>query len=274
MLYITEDNTGLDDELFVRSTDTDCFYRARPSFFFQVNQELGGLHAALLGCSLKTIYDEEKKTWMIIRTRMNIYSFPFWRDILSCLTWYQEGYKLYSPRFCEVKNKTTGEKVFDSTSHWIVMDIERMRPCRPDVFKDRLPYGNKEKFNKDPSLPPFPQKDEFLHKPIKDTKVTINYYDTDYNRHVNNISYINWSLDALPHEFLDSFKPKVMDTKWEKQTYFEDNLVVRTYSKEENLLNSKAPTLFSSIVRIKENGEEESVFSMVSEWEERGNKDK
>ena len=100
MFYIDDDNVGHDD-VFVKSMDCDCFYKARPSFYFGLNQELGGLHATAKGCGLKKILDEEKKTWMIIRTRMEIQKLTDWTDTLSLRTWCQEGYHLYGPRVVE-----------------------------------------------------------------------------------------------------------------------------------------------------------------------------
>ena len=273
MFYVDDENVGHYPDYFVLSTDTDCFYRAKPAFFFGLNQELGGLHAAEKGCALKKIYDEEKKTWMILRTRMEIHSLPKWTDTLEGITWCQEGYKLYGPRFIEIRNKTTGEKVFESGSYWVIMDLERKRPCKPNIFQDRLPFADKEKHWKDPVFPLFPSFDEFSGEKIEEKPVLINYYDTDYNRHVNNISYVNWTLDALSHDFLDSYYPTLIDVKWEKQSYLEDNLIVKTHAKENHGFNSDKPVLLSQVIR-KNKDQEEEVFSALSEWTKRGKNQK
>lgn len=254
MFYTDNENVGHDD-VFVKSIDCDCFYKAKPSFYFGLNQELGGLHAADKGCALKKIFDEEQKTWMIIRTRMEIYKMVNWTDTLELSTWCQEGYRLYGPRFIECIDKNTREKVFTSGSWWVVMDLARKRPCKPDVFKDRLPFADKEKHYKDPVFPPFTQIEEYDGESLPDLPVGINYYDTDYNRHVNNISYVNWILDAFPKDFLDENRPTLIDAKWEKQSFLADSLVVKTYSRK------NGTSYLSRIVRG-----DEIVFEAMTEW--------
>ncbi len=258
MFYIDDENVGHDD-VFVKSMDCDCFYKARPSFYFGLNQELGGLHAKEKGCGLKKIFDEEKKTWMIIRTRMEISKMADWTDTLSLSTWCQEGYRLYGPRFINCIDKKTGENVFTSGSWWIVMDLERKRPCKPNCFEDRLPYADKTKHYIDPTFPPHPSVDEFSDKRLDDWNVEINYYDTDYNRHVNNISYVNWILDAFPKSFLDEYRPTLIDAKWEKQSFLTDNLVVETFKK------ANSQSFLSRIIRKTDN-DDQIVFQSLTEW--------
>lgn len=259
MFFVDSNNIG-HDEIFVKSIDTDSFYDAKPSFYFGLNQEMGGLHANEKGCGLKTLRDEENKTWMIIRSRMEIGKLANWMDVLSLDTWYQEGYRLYSPRMIECYDKKTGELAFSSCSWWIVMDLERGRPCRPDVFKERLPFADKATRWKDPALPAYPAMEEFESEPIGKSSISISYYDTDYNKHVNNISYIGWTLESFPKEFLDSNRPTLMDVKWEKQSFSGDKLEARTYKGINN------GSYMTKIYRTEEDGKETEVFTALSEW--------
>lgn len=255
MFYVDEENVG-HDEVFVKSMDCDCFYKARPSFYFGLNQELGGLHAKEKGCDLKHIYDKEKKTWMILRTRMDISKMANWTDTLSFRTWCQEGYRLYGPRAIEAADKETGEPVFSTLSWWVIMDLARNRPCKPDFYADRLPFADKDTYFKDPVLPAFPTIDDFPDGKLDDLKISINYYDTDYNRHVNNISYVNWILDAFPKQFLDEYMPMLIDVKWEKQSFLTDNLFVETFKKK-----GDNPSFLSRIIR-----DGECVFEGLTQW--------
>ena len=262
MFYVDNDNIG-HDEIIVKSIDTDSFYDAKPSFYFGLNQEMGGLHAHNKGCGLKTIRDEENKTWMIIRTRMEIGKNAKWMDTLSLDTWYQEGLRLYSPRMIECKDKATGETVFNSCSWWVVMDIEKKRPCRPDTFKEKLPFAEKTLRWKDPALPQYPPMEEFGKDSFSEKAVSISYYDTDYNQHVNNISYITWAMEAFPHDFLNKKRPTLIDVKWEKQSFVGDNLYAKTFSKKDGT------SFMTKIYRKEEDGSESEVFTALTEWTDR-----
>ena len=255
MFYVDEENVG-HDKVFVKSADCDCFYKAKPSFYFSLNQEMGGLHANEKGCSLKQIYDSEQKTWMILRTRMEIDAIASWTDTIELRTWCQEGYRLYGPRIIEAIDEKTKAPLFSSISWWVIMDIARKRPCKPDYYTERLPFADKSKYYKNPVLPAFPAIDETKEECFDVNPVRINYYDTDYNRHVNNISYVNWMLESFPKDFLDKNEPTLLDVKWEKQSFYTDNLETHTYCIDED-----KKSYLTRIMR-----EEECVFEGMSNW--------
>lgn len=262
MFYVDNENIG-HDEIFVKSIDTDSFYDAKPSFYFGLNQEMGGLHANEKGCGLKTLRDNENKTWMIIRSRMEIGKLVSWTDVLELDTWYQEGHRIYSPRMVECRDKNTGELAFSTCSWWIVIDLERNRPCRPDVFKEKLPFAEKATRWKDPALAPYPSLEEFEAEPFGSSEISISYYDTDYNQHVNNISYVTWAVESFPKEFLDKNRPTLMDVKWEKQSFAGDNLYAKTFRKKDG------SSFMTKIYRKEEDGSESEVFTALTEWTDR-----
>ena len=262
MFYVSEEEKAAYGEFFIKSAETDCFYKARPNYYFGLNQEMGGLHAAAKGVGLKQLYDKEKKTWMILRTRMHIDKLLDWTDTIRLETWCQDGYRLYCPRAVRAYDKADGSPVFQADNWWVIMDLARKRPCKPDILKDTLPAADADKHYFDPIFPAFPKADEYQGPELAAWPAEVNYYDTDYNRHVNNISYISWIMEALPKEFLDSYMPSFFDVKWEKQSYLTDSLSIRTFTKDG--LDSDKPLLFSQIIRG-----EETVFEAATEWRQR-----
>ena len=67
----------------------------------------------------------------------------------------------------------------------------------------------------------------------------MNYYDTDTNSHINNISYVNWACDAFPFSFHDSHRIKMFDCHWVKQTFDGDDVTVETYSDHDHTHRKK-----------------------------------
>lgn len=266
MFYVDEEEKIGCGEFFIKSPETDCFYKARPSYYFGLNQEMGGLHATAKGVGLKKLYDEEQKTWMIIRTRMHIDKLMNWADIIRLETWCQDGYRLYCPRAVRAYDKADGSPVFQADNWWVIMDLARKRPCRPDIIKDVLPESDPDKRHFDPAFPAFAKAEDYSEEMLQDWPIEVTYYDTDYNRHVNNISYVNWIMEALPKEFLDSYMPSFFDVKWEKQCFLTDELYVRTSLK--NSLESSKPEIFSKIIR-RNGSDEETVFEAATEWRKR-----
>ena len=79
MLKLDENNIGHDSSYFM-SPDTDGFYKVKVQRYFGLSQEVAGFHAALKGAGLKEMLDKEGRTWMILRTRMNINKIASWMD--------------------------------------------------------------------------------------------------------------------------------------------------------------------------------------------------
>lgn len=255
-MYIICDDKIARNKSYISSPDCDPFYKVKPSFYFGLNQEAGGCHATLLGCGLKKMKDEEEKTWMIVRTRMEIGKIASWMDEYEVETWCQSGYRLYCPREVRAKDKN-GNILFSSQSLWIIMDLKRMRPDRPSVLDNRLQYADPSIYF-DAAFPLFPNECDFMYNSFPDKEITISYYDYDYNKHINNISYINWALDSFTPEFLDKYEPVFFDTEWKKQCHYEDRLHTITLKKDNNEFYTKI---------VKEN--DEVVFLMNSKWKEK-----
>ena len=261
MLKIDEQNIGRDEGYFM-STDTDNEYIVKPVKYFGLSQEEAGLHAALKGASLKEMLDKEGRTWMILRTRMHIMSYPSWGDSYRIETWCQKGFKLYCPR-CVRAFDRDNNLIFSSENLWIVMNVERMRPERPEYIEPRLPEVGDKTLLFNPDFGHFPTEDEYTGRTFSDEEIHIDYYDYDYNRHVNNLSYVNWMMSSFSPEYLDTHRPSFIDCEWKKQCHYEDRLFARSVKKNED-----EEKYFTSIYRLTDGGEE-VVFHAVSEWKEK-----
>lgn len=261
MLEIDSLNRGHDTGYF-HSTDTDNEYVVKPVKYFGLSQEEAGVHAALRGAGLKDMLDREGRTWMILRTRMTINKYARWMDEYRTETWCQKGFKLYCPRGVRAFDRN-GELLFSSESLWVVMDMNRMRPERPGYIEPRLPETEDKSLLFNPDFPKFESSEEYTLPVGGENRIHIDYYDYDYNRHVNNLSYINWMISSFPPEYLDTHRPSFFDTEWKRQCHFEDELYTRTMRKKDD-----GDAFFTTIYRRTEDGEE-VVFHALSKWEEK-----
>ncbi len=262
MLRIDENNIGRDEGYFM-STDTDNEYIVKPVKYFGLSQEEAGLHAALRGAALKEMLDTEGRTWMILRTRMTIGKYAKWTDEYRIETWCQKGFRLYCPRCVRAFDKDEN-LLFSAESLWIVMDMTRMRPERPSYIEPRLPEVGDKSLLFNPDFERFPDPEEYTGAEFSDERIHIDYYDYDYNRHVNNLSYINWMISSFPPEYLDDHRPSFIDCEWKKQCHFEDRLYAVTKRR-----NASDEEYYTSIYRQTEDGEKEVVFHAVSKWKEK-----
>ena len=91
------------------------------------------------------------------------------------------------------------------------------------------------------------------------------YDDTDRNRHVNNIVYLNWALGSLPALFRDQYNTRSIDASYLRQTFLDDELTALTWAEGDAVFTQDEPTLFHQIVR----GADEVVWEAHSLWQKR-----
>ena len=48
-------------------------------------------------------------------------------------------------------------------------------------------------------------------------RIQVRFADLDINRHVNNVCYLRWACDSLPHEFIETHAPKSLRVQYRKE---------------------------------------------------------
>ena len=267
MFTIDENGIG-HDTMCVRSTDTDRFFKGKIPFFFSMLQEASAKHSTLQHCGIPEMVSTENKTWVIVRAKMTIERLPDWMENIEIETWPEEPYRLFAPRMVTGKGED-GSEIFTAVSHWVVIDIDRKRPIKPDEALKYFQIPDKSVRYINPDIGRLRIADDFKGFRLPDFVPQMNYYDTDTNGHINNVSYINWMTDAFPFSFQDSHRLSTIDCHWVKQTFDGDEIAVETYSENENPLDTDNPVFFTRIVKKEADGSLTSVFEAETAWTRR-----
>jgi acyl-ACP thioesterase len=254
------------DDLQLDSYEVDPFYHAHTAYYFRVMQEAAGAHAYHRGLSIPHL-QKEGLTWVVTRTRMRIAHYVTWPNTLQVRTWPQQPWKLYFPRVCRLFDHE-GTALFESLSHWVVMDLERQRPVKPTSISDRFEIVDTEE-TVDPDLGKRVVFEAGMFEQIIAHEPKILYTDCDFNRHVNNVRYLEWMLDSLPFTFRDTHLATEVDISYLAQTFRDDTLLVHTGVKSESVFNDEQPVLFHEVVRISKEGERQQVCVASTTWTDR-----
>ena len=250
------------------SSNCDVYANVNLDWIFEVVQEVAATHSTVLDSS---IFDLQKMglTWVISREIVEIFKYPKWREKIFVETWANKPFRrVLVPRIIEAKNEN-GELLFKATTLWAIIDLETQKPIEPNKILDIFGFpqvSKNEKF--------------FLHKRdiinetnpiISKRKPNINYSDTDFNHHVNNISYIRWALRSMPNKYRNDYIIKKIDVSWLKQTFLNDNIEIITTSEDINALKQDNATFYHKLLRKEDDEKTLSVFEAKSIWEKRKN---
>ncbi len=265
VIRLDNDNIGHIDT-YVTSYDTDSHFNTKLHVYQATVQEAAGLHATAKEIGIPQLQKEDR-TWVIARSRMEIFHYGVWGDALHVNTFVQPAMGLNCPRIVEAYD-SEGHKLFSAMTRWAVIDMKNGRPVRPTDIVTRL-APPPEKYFLDAKLPNLIEAQEACKETIAVYEPHIRYLDTDPNRHVNNLTYTDWIIEALPDEFNDAYKPCLVDVRWIRQTYRKEKIEVTVKAESPDELTKDNPKLFFDMSRIEEDGKRTQVFEAWTEWRKR-----
>ena len=190
--------------------------------------------------------------WVVAEINMDFAeALPFWSEEIGVNIWFSEISKLKI--YIDYELTCSGKTFAKGNALWFLINSETKRPARTDELAekfevcDELVLGEHKKFV-------LPETTEVY------TKITHtnNLSDIDFNKHVNNKSYINLAEMTAPEEFKKTRRLKNLHIRFNKETFLGDTLTC-TANKTED------PNGFTHI--IEKDGV--SVCDIATVWEER-----
>jgi len=149
--------------------------------------------------------------------KIEVVSMPEWNQEIVVETWPRGTDKLFALRDYQVKDLSDTTLASGATS-WLVLNRENHRPVRFSFDALNIPVRNKGVFPGNP---------EKLVTPVHWLplgKHRVLYSDLDVVGHVNNVKYIEWSLDALIAKNSYPGKIKTLEINYMKESSSNDTI--------------------------------------------------
>jgi acyl-ACP thioesterase len=156
---------------------------------FSFFQEAAISHAEVLGVGREAMA-KAGQVWILSRMSVQIDRRPRYGETITVRTWPRGGEKLFALRDYDIRD-SNDRPAARARSCWIIIDMEKRRPLRPQSVMDKMPKN--EGLD---ALPTAIGLDEHLSLQ-KSREHRALYTDVDYNGHVNNVSYIRWIEDVV-----------------------------------------------------------------------------
>ncbi|WP_304225265.1 acyl-[acyl-carrier-protein] thioesterase [Gracilinema caldarium] len=184
------------EQFIVRSWDVDRNNRLSPASLFNFFQEVAGNHATELGVGKDALL-RGNQAWVLSRMTALMYRRPGWQEMITVRTWPRGTEKLFAIRDYDIIDGF-GATIAQGRSAWLLVDLEKLRPLRPQVLTEKLPTNT--------DMPAISDGAGALSartklEPAGSRRAA--YSDIDYNGHVNNARYIQWIQDMLDERVLE-----------------------------------------------------------------------
>jgi acyl-ACP thioesterase len=185
------------EQFTVRTWDVDRNNRLSPASLFNYFQEVAGNHATELGVGKDALL-RGNQAWILSRMTTLLYRRPGWGETITVRTWPRGTEKLFAIRDYDIIDGL-GSTIAQGRSAWLLVDVEKLRPLRPQSLTENLPTNTDMPALTDGARA-LTERPELKAAGTR----TAAYSDIDYNGHVNNARYIQWIQDMLDEAVLDT----------------------------------------------------------------------
>ncbi|WP_079423592.1 acyl-[acyl-carrier-protein] thioesterase [Clostridium oryzae] len=171
---------------------------------------------------------ENNMAWVIYKWDIKLYKYPVYGEKIIIKTVPYGLRKFYAYRKFEVCN-AEGELIADADSIWFLLSLDKKRPLRvgkemytaygiDEDCKDTIEINNIDAIDK-------VENEKMFH---------VRYEDIDTNRHVNNVKYVSWAIEALPVDIVENNVVSRIKINYMKETTYGEEIKSKVLVKETN----------------------------------------
>ncbi|KAL9372393.1 hypothetical protein Peur_034637 [Populus x canadensis] len=169
--------------------------------------------------------------WVVTRKQVQVDEYPIWGEVMEVDTWVGASGKNGMRRDWLIRSDVTGEVLVRATSTWVMMNQQTRRLSKmPEVVRAEISPWFIENKAFEEEIP------EKIYKLDTNANFTNSNLkpkrsDLDMNHHVNNVKYVNWMLETIPHKFLENYQLTRMTLEYRRECSSSD--VVESLCKPE-----------------------------------------
>jgi acyl-ACP thioesterase len=174
---------------------------------FDYFQEAAIRHAEDLGVGRDPM-TAQGQVWVLSRVSALVRRRPRQTEQIKVRTWPRGWEKLFALRDFDIQDEA-GMPLASARSCWLIVDLEKRRPLRPQAAMEKLPLNA--------GLDALADGGRGLEPALGAEKVaerTAAYSDIDFNGHMNNARYVQWVQDMVEGAALAQAKTMRLDINY------------------------------------------------------------
>ena len=172
-------------------------------------QDIAAEHAMNLGFGVNDLAGNDL-AWFLGRLSVRVNRYPRWDEEITVATWPCGSRGLMCFRDFEITD-SAGDIIVAASSGWLVVDLNRRRPLRPNRALGEIPINPKRVLETD-----FQEIDEPGECRFSKT-FEPRFAEIDLNNHINNSIYLTWATESMPQEVLAGYVPVEIDIAFKSE---------------------------------------------------------
>jgi len=212
-------NNYFEKEFELRYFEMNKFQEATPTTILTLLEETAADHCYSIDKGLFTL-EEENIGWVLVSGFMKMDRYPKYKEKITIRTWLSEYSTVKGFRENLIYGEN-GEIIGRAKGLWLYFDIKRRRPARiSDVFINKWGFDSEVCLDENISR---------KIKPIEEANISeefkINNFDIDSNNHVNNIRYLQWTMNSIPEDIVNNYFLHSIDGRFVSEAKFGETIV-------------------------------------------------
>jgi len=188
-----------DKQFEIRYFEVNKHGTATPTTILTLLEETAAEHCHSINYNLFQL-EAANIGWVLVSGVLEMERYPNYKEKIRIRTWLSEYTSIKGIReniIYDEDNNIIGR----AKGLWVFFDIERRRPTKIfDEIKEKWSFCSEESIDYNVS-----EKIPVIDKPDCELEFKVNRYDTDMNKHVNNIKYLQWVLESVPEEIINNY---------------------------------------------------------------------
>lgn len=249
-----------DKEYELRYFEMDKSGKASSVTMLTLLQETAADHCHSIGHSLFSLMSQNLG-WVLLSGVMEIDRYPSYKEKVIIRTWLSKYQSIRGHRENIIYDENYNI-IGRAKGLWLFFDIEKRRPTKIlDYFKEKWSSFKDVCIEHDIST-----KIDAINSASYMKKFKVNIYDTDTNKHVNNIRYLQWLVESIPEEITDEYYMHSIDGRFILEAQYGDVIISLTekdkgensfkhtiYIEGKNKVCATAKTIWKKMkIRVKE----------------------
>ncbi|WP_010256337.1 acyl-[acyl-carrier-protein] thioesterase [Treponema primitia] len=194
---------------------------------FDYFQEAAIRHAEALGVG-RAPMAEIRQGWVLSRMSVLMEKRPRQEEQITVRTWPRGWEKLFAIRDFDILDRA-GIPIVRARSCWLIVDIDKRRPLRPQATMEKLPLNEGRDSLADGGSSLETMEAAGYH-PEKLGERRAAYSDIDFNGHMNNARYVQWIQDITDPDALTKAKAMRLDINYLNEIKLGETMEIRTVS--------------------------------------------
>lgn len=242
----------LEREYEVHYYDVDVKLQCKIESIINYFTDIGTKQSEKFGVGIEYM-SERNLAWVFCKYDIKINRYPKYGEKIKVATNALGFKRFYASRLYEIFDEE-GNKIVEAVGVFLLIDINKRRAVRIPLEQYEF-YGvsAEEEYNINVS------KLEKLKEKMYSKEFKVRYSDIDSNTHVNNVKYIEWSLESIPVEILYNNNLVELSVVFEKECSYGDEIKSTCEIKETD-------DQYIILHKI-ENNEGKELTTLISKWD-------